>query len=381
MTRRIHQPDPAGGHRSAIGFSAALFCVLPFLGFSFEAQALKLGVMGDSLSDEYGEESYGSYAENWVEQLEIHAGIDLGPTASMAGQPGGSWGEPRRTLYEFNWARSGADSITLLSGGQHTGVASAVASDAVDFGVLFIGANDFFPSGAAYLGIYLGTWNQGQIDAHVAGVLSRINTALDEMESAGLPMVLFNVPDYGIAPAVAAALPDAAGRQLVTDVIDGLNASLDAEAEARGLVIVDIGAALVSIFGTHTSPSTSLLVGNIAIDLTAADTASGTIPTAGFVDDGVHPNTVLQGILANSVLEALNVGFGTGIALFTEAEILDHRGIAYGGSDTLSATYGDYADYITAYPPPPPSVPSLDGMSLIVLCALLSGLAIRRARP
>lgn len=346
-----------------------LACLFSTCLFPGESTAFKLAVMGDSLSDEYGEDSYGVYAENWVEQLEIYAGVDLGPTASEAGEPGGDWGEPRRTLYQFDWARNGANTITLLSAGQHTGVSSVVVSDAVDYGVLFIGANDFFPSSAAYQGIYLGTWTQGQIDAHVAGVLARINTVLDEMESVGLPMVVLNLPDYGIAPAVRAVLTDDAGRQLVTDVIDGLNASLDAEAEARGLVIVDIGAALASIFGTHSSPNTSLLVGNVAIDLTGSDTASGAIPTAGFVHDGVHPNTVLQGIIANSVLEALNIGFGTGVALFTEAEILDHRGLAYGGSDTLNAVYGDYADYITAYPPAP--VPGVNGLGLIVLGGLL----------
>ncbi|MBW2273567.1 MAG: hypothetical protein JRG96_09870 [Deltaproteobacteria bacterium] len=329
------------------------------------------------MSDEYEEDSYGLYAENWVEQLEIYVGVDLGPTATEAGEPGGAWGEPRRTLFQYNWARNGANSNTLLSAGQHTGVSSVAASDGVEYGVLFIGANDFFPSSAAYQGIYNGTWTQLQIDSHVAGVLTNINTVLDEMQSAGLPMVILNVPDYGIAPAVAVLLPNAAGRQLVTDAIDGLNASIDAEAQARGMVVVDIGAGLVSIFGTHASPITSLLVGNVAIDLTASDTAGGANPTAGFVHDGVHPNTVLQGIVANTVMEALNIGFGVGLTLFSEAEILDHRGIAYGGSDTLYATYGDYSDYITAYPPVDIVVPGLGGIASLVLSALLAGAGTR----
>jgi hypothetical protein len=37
------------------------------------ASAASLGVMGDSLSDEYAETSYGSYAENWLEQLGDYA--------------------------------------------------------------------------------------------------------------------------------------------------------------------------------------------------------------------------------------------------------------------------------------------------------------------
>jgi hypothetical protein len=90
---------------------------------------------------------------------------------------------------------------------------------------------------------------------------------------------------------------------------------------------------------------------------------------------------VLQGIVANSIMEALNIGYSTGLTLFTEAEILSHRGIAYGGSDTLNATYGDYSDYITAYPPPPPSaVPGLNGVGLMLLCGLLTGTALGRTR-
>lgn len=197
------------------------------------------------------------------------------------------------------------------------------------------------------------------------------------MEAVGLPMVIVNLPDYRIAPAVAVFLPIAASRQDVTDVINDLNASLDNIAQARGAVIIDIGSALVSIFGTHVSPITSLLAGNVVIDLTGSDTVSGTIPTAGFVDDRVHPNTIMQGIIANTIMEALNIGFGTGLVLFTETELLAHAGVAYGGSDTLNAAYGDYSDYIIAYPPPP-DVPGLGAIGTLVLGALLAGTAVRR---
>jgi hypothetical protein len=83
------------------------------LGFAMAAAALPahadihaLGAMGDSLTDEYAEETY-DYAANWIEQLVLYRGIDVGRTAAEAGQPGGTWGEPRRTGFELNWARSG----------------------------------------------------------------------------------------------------------------------------------------------------------------------------------------------------------------------------------------------------------------------------------
>ena len=56
-----------------------------------EAGSGTLGLMGDSLSDEYLEDTY-SYAYNWVEQLSIFAGMEVGPTAEEAGQAGGPIG-------------------------------------------------------------------------------------------------------------------------------------------------------------------------------------------------------------------------------------------------------------------------------------------------
>src|SRR5205823_6282617 len=85
------------------------------------AQIARLGAMGDSLTDEYSEETY-SYAKNWTMQLVQNRAVNMGPTAAQAAQPGGTWGEPRRTGYESNWARSGADSATLLTEGQPAGL-------------------------------------------------------------------------------------------------------------------------------------------------------------------------------------------------------------------------------------------------------------------
>jgi hypothetical protein len=36
------------------------------------------------------------------------------------------------------------------------------------------------------------------------------------------------------------------------------------------------------------------------------------------VFDGVYPNTVLQGIIANTILQAFNSGYGAGVPLFSE---------------------------------------------------------------
>ena len=57
-------------------------------------QVARLGALGDSLTDEYSEETY-SYAKNWTMQIVQSRSEDMGPTAAVGGAAGGKWGEPR----------------------------------------------------------------------------------------------------------------------------------------------------------------------------------------------------------------------------------------------------------------------------------------------
>ena len=84
-----------------------------------------IGIMGDSNSDEYRADDNrgGEYAPttlNWMEQLVLSRELNFGPW--------GTWGGPRRTGYEYNWARSGATAHSLITSGQHTGLAQQVAA-------------------------------------------------------------------------------------------------------------------------------------------------------------------------------------------------------------------------------------------------------------
>src|SRR5262245_5709515 len=89
-----------------------------------QAVPVTMGVMGDSLSDEYFENFTGSTNQNWVEQLANFRSVNFGPTAAAANQSGNTWGAPRNTGYEYNWALYGSTSAGLLSDGQHTGFAA-----------------------------------------------------------------------------------------------------------------------------------------------------------------------------------------------------------------------------------------------------------------
>jgi lysophospholipase L1-like esterase len=333
----------------------ALLSLTIAIATSANAQIGALGVMGDSLSDEYFEESYGTYATNWVQQLVVYRGVNVGPTAAAAGQPGGTWGSPRRTGYEFNWALSGDTSANLLSDGQDTGLAAQVVPFGITHAVLAIGANDFNPDflsypSSAYSPVYNGSWSTAQISNYVAQTLTNIETALATVVTTGVDMVLFNVLDYGKTPAVYNNFLYTTGskRERVSAVIGQVNNGLVFLAQKWQVPLVDAFGLQKAIFGSNTNLQSTLSIGNVAIHLQQSDSNPTNSPnrTAAFVADGAHPHTTIQGLFANMALEAVLLGYGTQASLFTEQEILSHAGVAYGGTDTLMVQIGSYTNYI-----------------------------------
>lgn len=71
--------------------------------------------------------------------------------------------------------------------------------------------------------------------------------------------------------------------------------------------------------------------------------------SAGFVDDGVHPNTVLQALWANAILTALNLGYRAQLVPLSEQEMLTAAGIAYGGNDTLLQEIGPLGAFVRVF--------------------------------
>jgi len=312
------------------------------------AQVTMLGAAGDSLTDEYSEETY-SYAASWTTQLVLFRGVNMGPTAQAAGQSGGTWGEPRRTGYAANWARYGADSTTLLSQGQHTGLAAQVGPGGVSHAVLEIGTNDFSPSTSAYFNIYWGFWSQSQIDSYVNAQIADIASAVGTLDATGVGLALCNCVDFGVAPVTRGIFGNASRRDRVTAAIGRVNDGVEDLARQHRLVLVDVNGLATAILGTNTALRQFLAIGNVNIQLFNRDTTTHTNPLAGFVDDGAHPHTTLQGVFANLMMTALNTGWGAGYSMFSDQEILAHGGIAYGGAETLAGQIGPYSQYIRSF--------------------------------
>ena len=279
-----------------------------------------IAIMGDSDSDEYRADDNrgGKYAAttlNWAEQLALKRGLHFGCWGTRA--------EPRRTGFEFNWARSGATAASLLSGGQHTGAASQIAAGQVTLVFLHVGSNDFLRG--RFEEIYDGTLSDRALNRKVADFIADMTVAVDTVLDAGpVAVVVVDVQNPGASPLVARKYPRAAGRQRVAAAVDAVNHGLMVMAEQRGAVLVS-SAALAEEGLARIDENAMLQVGGQSIDILSP----GNVPTHLKLADGSgHAGTVASGLLANAwFIGPVNAAFGTSIAPFRDAEILRTAGV------------------------------------------------------
>jgi len=308
---------------------------------------IKLGVFGDSISDEYAEEAYG-YAANWFEQLDAAGVIDAGPTAVEAKQPGGTWGEPRRGGFQYNWARAGAATFDAIHARMHSSLADTIRDHGITHAVILIGANNFAPGDENYERLYHGMADEAAAGEMIDTAVGDIEAALRAVRSTGAKVVVATVPDYAVAPITRHYFTDPQRRENVTKVIRRINERIRELATGQGVPVVDLFRLTKTVFGENDAPKSRLRLGDVALQIDEMDTPDHANPTAGFVHDGIHPHTAIQGALANVILEAFNRGYGDDLPLFSEEEILARAGLSYGGRDTLMAEIGasGYDDFL-----------------------------------
>jgi lysophospholipase L1-like esterase len=266
-------------------------------------EPFRLGTLGDSLTDPYanytgavnpltGLPFWGHAGDkNWVEQLQAVHGGDI-------------------SIY--NVAKAGATGTDLLSQGQHTRVADQVRLGNVRHAALIVGANDVL---AALNG---NPTSLGSLGAN-------INTALTTVRAAGaVAVVLGTVPNLAVTPFFQGLPP--AQLAAITAVVQLANAQIEAVAAAQRLPLVD----LFALSQRATSP---LTLGGVTLS-----------PSQLFAPDLFHPGTVLQGLLANSYLEAEHRAYGTNTAALrlTDQEILTLAGIPH----PAGATYYDVSPFV-----------------------------------
>jgi lysophospholipase L1-like esterase len=230
------------------------------------ADPITVAALGDSLTDTYIGKPYSGTNRNWVDQLQ-------------ASRSGG--------ITISNLALAGSTSSDLLSQGQDTRAANLAGQGRAQYATVMIGANDL---GAFLQGVTTG----GTTDptATISRLVSNVNTALSTLQAAGLKVVLSNVPDITTPPYYHQLL---AGQpqlmQLMTGATQAVNAQLAMLARARGIPVVDL-------YRLNNISPGQVMLGNTDVTMHL------------YGPDGFHPSTVGQGLLADTILDAMRIGYG-----------------------------------------------------------------------
>ena len=282
-----------------------LILPLPTTSSAHAAIPTGVGVMGDSLSDEYQFYPSVSAAKNYVELLAGYRGINVGSFSTI------TRGVPRNQGFAYNWAQSGDSSSDLLAHGQHTGLAGQFASHEADVGILLVGGNDF-------RGVFTAPDPIAALNTVVPALLTNVGTAAQTTLAAdpNARLLIGNAPDIRYLPevrgAVAAGLIPQALVDAVSNVIGIYNTNLSATFAGNARVgVVDINSVLT---GVMTAPSFTYDTVTMNRDL------PGSSPDHFFVDT-IHPGTIGQGLLANAFVNAMDSRFGYTVQPFGQVEL------------------------------------------------------------
>jgi lysophospholipase L1-like esterase len=278
--------------------------------FEYFAVHPNVAALGDNITDAYakyqgtnpqtGLPYWGSNGDrNWVEQLGLLRDANLTITDT---------------------AVAGATSSDLLAQGQPTTVASLIHTGVVNYAVVIVGAND--------IGNYLATVaGGGAVDptTFVGALVSNVQTTLSTLASAGnVHLIVGNVPDIGQTPQLQGLLNGHPGlASLVTAAVNAANQQIGALAASLSIPVVD----LYDLGKLAAGPLT--LAGQQLTNL--------------YAPDGFQPGTVLQGLLANTILEAAHVAYGLNVA----GMMLSNQEIVGTGADATQRGYFDVSGYVT----------------------------------
>ncbi len=322
------------------------------------ATAEVFGVLGDSLSDEYLGLSDGTETDlpafSWVQVLAVVRGLDFGTLdTNPLARP-----EPRNKGYARVWARAGGTAnpppffmpAEASLSTQAPGLAADIVADGVDIVTLQIGHNDYYYRDMVIIGFQPVSGTQPEkfiLDdpAYLAfedNVFNNIFAAVDTVRAANPA----SPPKFLLGYLPKASVPEA---PYLIPAFAQINARLTVEVAARAALGQEIK--IIDMWAFENDPdrfdeSGNLLIGPFALapdskaslDQTtglrgkapgAPCTAGNRCSTLEYTLNMVchdeplgHPGTILQGLLANEVLKAINPWLTTPVELLSDTEII-----------------------------------------------------------
>lgn len=325
---------------------------------------VKIGVIGDSLSDEYQGAVSALPGLTWTEQVDGIARISLGANQDDPSVRG----EPRNDGFDLNWARFGQAALSLQWSSQFVkdhpnvpasqksdprlqtigsfdaqihGLSAQIAAGQVDVALVWVGHNDMF------IRQYVGFEQDGGQQAFYGALVNRIVTAaatLRAAASADPQDIKAKVAIVGLAGAASALNPSlsAAAASVGIPFIDPFNtavSSIVTEQSQTGRY--DVAGTALQPFTIVLSPYSSTpkvaSLANLAFPGTGPcgfnpATAGIGCATPAYAEpfthyDGVHPNTLYMGVVGNQIVSAVNTTFGFAMQTLSEAQLLDNAGL------------------------------------------------------
>ncbi len=249
------------------------------------APVLSIAALGDSLTHTY---AANAGALNWVQQLRD---------------------DRAHQIHIQDLAVNGATSGSVFTGGQPQMAVQSFQEGKIRGATLEVGGNDEKDN--------LAEIAFGLSQNFVNTVVANIEQDVGVMTQAGIQVVLGDVPDIALTPAIKAALNnDPAKEANVKANTDAINQQLFAFADANRIPVADVD----GLLGLSQQP---LLLGGVTV-------------TDFFRSDGFHPGTVLQGLAANTFAHAFQVGFGYDVStvVLSDQDILTLANIQHPPAQT-----------------------------------------------
>jgi hypothetical protein len=325
---------------------------------------VRIGVIGDSLSDEYQGAVSRLPGLTWTEQVQALERISLGENEDDPSVRG----EPRNDGYGLNWARFGQAALGVqwnspvvknhpnVPASQKTdprlqtigsfdaqihGLGAQIAAGDVDVALVWVGHNDMF------IRQYIGFAQDGGQQAFFGALIGKIVTAAATLRgygSADAADVKVKVAIVGLAGAAAALNPSlsAAAANAGIAFIDPFNTAVNAiVAEQAQTGVYDVAGTAVQPFTIVLSPFSATAKNASLAQLAFPGTGPcGFNPATSGIGcatpayaegfrhyDGVHPNTLYMGVAGNQIITDLNTKFGFAMETISEEQLLDNAGL------------------------------------------------------
>lgn len=323
---------------------------------------VRIGVIGDSLSDEYQGAVSALPGQTWTEQVQADSHISLGVNEDDPSVRG----EPRNDGYSLNWARFGQAAlgiqwsqltndtrvpITLRADprlqtigsfdAQISGLAAQIAAGEVDVALVWIGHNDLF------IRTYIGYDQDGGQQAFFGALIGRIISAavaLRTAASADPQDIKAKVAIVGLAGAASALNPSlsAAAASFGITYIDPFNTAVNAIVNEQATTgFYDVAGTPLQPFTIVLSPFSATPKAGSLADLAFPGTGPcGFNPATSGVGcstpayaeafqhyDAIHPNTLYMGVIGNQILTNVNTTWGFAMRTISETQLLDTAGL------------------------------------------------------